>query len=93
MNSHENLIRIILLSLLFYAALSFLSSGNKLRLARAYEAELVSELDALEEEKLMMRQKLEKDMSNEELAQLARQRLGLVLPGEKIFYFTTDRED
>ena len=32
-------------------------------------------------------------MSDEELAQLARQRLGLVLPGEKIFYFTTDRED
>ena len=31
-------------------------------------------------------------LSDEQLQQLARQRLGLVLPGEKIFYFTTDRE-
>ena len=41
----------------------------------------------------LLQQELEKEMSDEELAQLARQRLGLVLPGEKIFYFTTDRED
>ena len=30
--------------------------------------------------------------SPEDIEQLARQRLGLVRPGEKIFYFTTDRE-
>lgn len=92
MNSHENLIRIVLLSLLFYAVISFISSGHQLKEARIIETELTSELEALEAWKLQMRQRLESDMSNEELAQLARQRLGLVLPGEKIFYFTTDRE-
>ena len=92
MNSHENLIRIVLLSLLFYAVISFISSGHKLSEARIIETELTSALEALEAWKLQMRQRLESDMSDEELAQLARQRLGLVLPGEKIFYFTTDRE-
>jgi cell division protein FtsB len=28
----------------------------------------------------------------EEMQQLARERLGLVLPGEKLFYFSSDRE-
>ena len=32
-------------------------------------------------------------MSDEELERLARERLALVLPGEKIFYFVTDREE
>ena len=92
MNSHENLIRIVLLSLLFYAVSSFISSGHRLREAQLIETELASQLETLEAEKLQMRQRLESKMSDEELAQLARQRLGLVLPGEKIFYFTTDRE-
>lgn len=93
MNCQKNLIRIILLSLIFYAALSLFSAGHELRQARALEARLASSLQALEEENLLLQQELEKEMSDEELAQLARQRLGLVLPGEKIFYFTTDRED
>ena len=92
MNSHEKLIHIVLLCLFFYAAVNLLSSGYELRQAAALEAELSSALEALEEENLRLRQSLENDMSDEELAQLARQRLGLVLPGEKIFYFTTDRE-
>lgn len=93
MNCQKNLIRIILLSLIFYAALSLFSASHELRQARALEARLASSLQALEEENLLLQQELEKEMSDEELAQLARQRLGLVLPGEKIFYFTTDRED
>jgi len=92
MNSHENLIRIVLLSLLFYSVISFISSSHKLSESQEIETGLVSELETLEACKLQMRQRLESDMSDEELAQLARQRLGLVLPGEKIFYFTTDRE-
>ena len=92
MNSEERLIRIVLLSLLLYAAASLASSGYELKRARSLEAELSLELEALQAENLQMQQKLEEELSEEELAQLARQRLGLVLPGEKIFYFT-DREE
>ena len=41
---------------------------------------------------LFVREKLEAGLSYEEFERLARERLGLVKPGDKIFYFTTDRE-
>ena len=93
MNSKESIIRIVLLSLLLYAATSLASSGREAHRAEAVKAELSARLAALEAENLQMLQELEDDMSEEELAQLARERLGLVMPGEKIFYFTTDREE
>lgn len=93
MNSKESIIRIVLLSLLLYAAAGLASSGRELERAGALKAELSASLAALEAENLLLLQKLEEEMGGEELAQLARERLGLVLPGEKIFYFTTDREE
>ncbi len=92
MNSQDRLIHFVLISLLLYSAASFCSSGAELRQARSLEQGLISELELLEAENSAMAKKLEAGITEEELIQLARQRLGLVLPGEKIFYFTTDRE-
>ena len=39
-----------------------------------------------------LEEKIAQGHSPEEMQQLARDRLGLVLPGEKLFYFSTDRE-
>ena len=39
-----------------------------------------------------LEEKINQGHSPEEMQQLARDRLGLVLPGEKLFYFSTDRE-
>ena len=39
-----------------------------------------------------LEEKIAQGQSPEEMQQLARDRLGLVLPGEKLFYFSTDRE-
>ena len=89
----ERLIRIVLLSLLLYSALSFAASGRELDRAEARQARLGAELEALGAESQQMRTKLDAKISPTEAEQLARQRLGLVRPGEKIFYFTTDRED
>ena len=89
----ERLIRIVLLSLLLYSALRFAASGNELDRAEARQARLGAELEALGAETQQMRTKLDAKISPTEAEQLARQRLGLVRPGEKIFYFTTDRED
>lgn len=89
----ERLIRIVLLSLLLYSALSFAASGNELDRTEARQDRLGAELEALGAETQQMRTKLDAKISPTEAEQLARQRLGLVRPGEKIFYFTTDRED
>ena len=92
MNFQNRLIPIVLLCLFLYAAASLFSSRRELTQAQALEAALERELELLQEENQRMQQKLESGFSDEEIQQLARQRLGLVLPGEKIFYFTTDRE-
>ena len=92
MNSQNRLVPIVLLCLFLYAAASLFSSRRELSQARELEAALELELEFLQENNLRMLQKLEAGFSDEEIQQLARQRLGLVLPGEKIFYFTTDRE-
>ena len=92
MDTKESLVRIVLLSLLLYAALSLASSGRELKLARSRQTELKSQLELRETERLALTEELERQISPEDIEQLARQRLGLVRPGEKIFYFTTDRE-
>ena len=92
MRTREALIRIVLLSLLLYSALSLASSGGELEQAQARQAELQAKLDRLEAERQLLQEKLEQGISVEDAQQYARQRLGLVMPGEKIFYFTTDRE-
>ena len=48
--------------------------------------------EGFDEAREALREKLEAGLSDEELERLARERLGLVKPGDKIFYFTTDRE-
>ena len=78
MNTRDTLICIVLISLTLYACASVAAVGGELRAAAAVQQELRGELEA--------------GLSDEELERLARERLGLVKPGDKIFYFTTDRE-
>jgi len=92
MNTRESLLRIIFLSLLLYSLLSLAASGRELRQAEQRYEQLSSRLETLMLRKHELQEKLEEEISDEELEQLARRRLGLVRAGEKIFYFTTDRE-
>ena len=93
MNSKETLIRIFLLALLIYSLISFASVKRAAEKADIEMASLCEKLSALEADNARMRESLEEGLSDAELEQLARHRLGLVMPGEKIFYFITDRED
>ena len=93
MNSRESIVRITLLCLLLYAAASLASTGRDMRRAEAEQRALFTRLTKLQDENALMQHSLDMEISEQELAQLARDRLGLVMPGEKIFYFTTDREE
>ena len=66
--------------------------GGELRAAAAVQKELSAELEEQTADNTALREKLEAGLSDAELERLARERLGLVKPGDKIFYFTTDRE-
>ena len=88
MDSQDKLLRFVLVFLLLYAMAALASAGGELRQCQAERRALAHRLCTLEAENAAMAQRLSDGISDEELIQLARQRLGLVLPGEKIFYFT-----
>jgi len=92
MYSKETLIRIVLVSLLLYAALSLSATRRELRQLDGTRREAQETLAALREENAQLKDSLSQDRSEEEMERLARERLGLVRPGEKIFYFF-DGED
>ena len=87
MDTRETLIRIVLLSLLLYASVCLASRGRELYAARALEERLRSELGAVERENAALERKLKQGWSAEDVEALARERLGLVLPGDRIFRF------
>ena len=86
-DARETLIRIVLPALLLYAAACFASAGRALSAAEAREASLCVQLEAVEREIREQSRRLEAGWSAEELEALARERLGLVLPGDRIFHF------
>ena len=90
MDAKETLIRIVLPSLLIYAALCLASARRELAAADAVETSLRLRLETIEQDNLAVSEKLTEGWSAEELESLARERLGLVLPGDRIFHFPSD---
>lgn len=90
MDANETLIRIVLPVLLIYAAFCLASARQELYKAEEAEASLLLSLETIEQDNLAVRAKLTEGWSAEELEQLARERLGLVLPGDRVFRFKTD---
>ena len=90
MQSRISLLRIAALALLVYALAMFTSAVRDVSYARQRLASQEAALCAAQRENLELKEKLEAVESGEGMEALARERLGLVMPGERIFYFTTD---
>ena len=93
MRAKETLICIVAVALLIYSLTVFAGAGRELDRLKAEAGVAADRLGELEKENSSLQTSLEEGMSDEELERLARERLALVLPGEKIFYFVTDREE
>jgi len=93
MDAKEPLIRIVLLALLVYASVCLTQARRELQIANAAEASLRARLETVEQDNLAVRNKLAEGWSAEELETMAREKLGLVLPGDKIFRFSSDVPD
>lgn len=87
MDAKETLIRIVLLALMLYAAVCLASARRELHAAEDAQELLRARLAAVEQENRTLDRRLREGFSAEELEQLARERLGLVLPGDRIFRF------
>ena len=87
MDAKETLIRIVLLALMLYAAACLATARGELSAAADAEQALRAHLATVEQENRDVSRKLTEGWSAQELEALARERLGLVLPGERIFRF------
>lgn len=87
MKIRETLVRIVLLALLLYSLASLLTVSRELNQAELLKRQLRQQTEIQQSLKRDLERKLAQGQSPEELQELARERLGLVLPGEKLFYF------
>ena len=87
MKIRETLVRIVFLALLLYSLASLLTVSRELNQAELLKRQLRQQTEIQQSLKRDLERKLAQGQSPEELQELARERLGLVLPGEKLFYF------
>ncbi len=93
MRNRELVFRIIVVSLLVYSMTAFAAGLINLRKTQCMSDELEGELCELRAENQQLKDELSSPPDDEKMEQLARERLGMVKPGEKIFIFETDREE
>lgn len=87
MNIRFSLFHLAAVALLVYSLVVFCSSLNDVYCAEIAVAELEREYERVLEENHALNTRYEKVKSGEIMESLVRERLGLVKPGEKIFYF------
>lgn len=90
MQTHSVLLRIVALSLLLYSLSLFGSSLRKLSQTQERLISLQAEYERLSATKNELEERISALRRGEGIDALARERLGLVMPEEKIFYFTSD---
>ena len=78
---------IVIAALLAYSMIRFCIVKSKLEEAEIARRTLCSEVQMLREETEALKSALETEPEDSEIEKLARERLGLVLPDETIFYF------
>lgn len=93
MRDRQFISRFVVVVILLYSIFSFARARIELAEMERREKSLAAETAELVREHDELQARLEAETSDEYIEQLARQRLGLVMPGEKVFYFYTDREE
>lgn len=93
MQNRNLIMRIVVLALMMYALASFVAVRAQLRETRLAAEQLAAECESLQAQSEQLEQMLETPRTDEEMQALARDRLGMVMPGDKIFEFITDREE
>ena len=79
-------IKIVILALIVYASVTLASVKDRIETAEADRAALQTKLEVALREKAELEYDIEHAGDPEIIAEIARTKLGLVMPGEKIFY-------
>ncbi len=78
--------KIVLLALIVYATISLVNTKNRVAEAEADRELLQARVDAMLQENAELEYDIEHAGDPDTIAEIARTKLGLVMPGEKIFY-------
>lgn len=87
MREHAVILRIVAVALLLYAMAGWVSVHGRLRSVQQLQQQLAGELTALRAEQDALAQQILDFGTASELRRLAWERLGMVLPGETVYYF------
>ena len=79
-------IKIVILALIVYASVTLTSVKSRIETAEADRAALQTKLEVALREKAELEYDIAHAGDPEIIAEIARTKLGLVMPGEKIFY-------
>ena len=79
-------IKIVILALIVYAAISIVTTKGKIEQARLDVDAVQQQVNALRQENAGLEYSIEHAGDDETIEAIARDKLGLVMPGEKIFY-------
>ncbi len=79
-------IRIVILALIVYAAISLASAKGKIAQAQEDRAMLQEKVDEALQKNAELEYDIEHSGDDETIEEIARAKLGLVKPGEKIFF-------
>ncbi len=78
--------KIVILALIVYACIALVGAKNRIAAAKADQAELQAKVDAALQENAQLEYDVAHAGDPETIESIARTKLGLVKPGEKIFY-------
>ena len=93
MRNRFSLIRIVAVALLLYSLWSLYGSYAGIRTAQRIAAEKESSLVRLKTENARLLRELELAEDESTLEKLARERLGYILPGERVFLFSDSENE
>ena len=80
------LTKIVIIALIIYAAVSLSNIRKDIARAEEQKAELQAQVDTVLQENAELEYNIAHASDPETIAEIARTKLGLVMPGEKIFY-------
>lgn len=87
MRDRPVLIRFVAVVLLIYSLAALCSAALRMSEAEKAYAVLREEASVLQAENALLSERLASKLTDSEIEALARERLGLIMPGERIFYF------
>ena len=77
---------IVMVAMIAYAVIALMNMRTKVAQARETEAQLREQVEQIQEENAALQYALDNQGDEKTIEDIARDKLGLVLPDEKIFY-------